>query len=334
MKNPFFRARCFLVHVRRAFTLIELLVVIAIIAILIALLLPAVQQAREAARRSQCKNNLKQIGLALHNYHDVHGMFPLATVNQPTMPPSCAGIVSWARHSGYSWRTLILPYMDQAAIYNTFTFECGLLSCMCPGPSPVATHAQAAATQIDAFLCPSDDTPPKMGSEFGTNYPAIVSRTSNHRPGRTDQGGMDYRGSLISEFKDGTSNTAMVGEVYRGHKFASDGGSISPQATGSRCRRWVEGNQYCFADASRPPNHDTDGPLGSIPFVSGYDTSEWNVCCAQPLGGSRTVSSAHEGGVHILMGDGAVKFLNENVDLTVWGNTVTRRGHETEVFEF
>src|SRR5713101_2624318 len=99
------------------FTLIELLVVIAIIAVLVALLLPAVQQAREAARRSQCKNNLKQIGLALHNYHEMAQMFPPSKIFGPT---SCNG---WIRGNSLSWRVMILPQMDQAPLFNTINFS-------------------------------------------------------------------------------------------------------------------------------------------------------------------------------------------------------------------
>jgi len=100
---------------RKAFTLIELLVVIAIIAILIALLLPAVQQAREAARRTQCKNNLKQMGLALHNYHDVYDRFPNASMAADTPQPGCSG---WVLSRGWSWRVAILPYVEQANLYQ------------------------------------------------------------------------------------------------------------------------------------------------------------------------------------------------------------------------
>ena len=333
MRGHFLRAKKALVQVRRAFTLIELLVVIAIIAILVALLLPAVQQAREAARRSQCKSNLKQIGVALHNYLETGGMFPPATINwgyrndDANNPDSTSGCPGWSRKSGFSWRTLILPYLDQTAVYNTINFETGLLSCWYTsmGVSRADAYGRAADTMISGFLCPSDDTPAAMGTEYGANYPAIVSRTSNHRPGRTDQGGMDYRGASMREFTDGTSNTAMVGEVYRSHKMRGYHGTPAPAnayPTGSRCRRWVDGNHYCFADASRAPNDDD------------WDVSNWSVCCALPLGGTRAVSSAHAGGVHVLMGDGGVNFLNENVDLAVWGNTVTRRGNESDVIGF
>src|SRR6056297_544562 len=125
---------------RAGFTLIELLVVIAIIAILVALLLPAVQQAREAARRSSCKNNLKQLGLALHNYHDTHGMFPInwGTGYDGTTNPTSS--------VQFSWMTYILPYIEESALYDTINFNEAL-----DDPNNNA----AASTVIDTYLCPS-----------------------------------------------------------------------------------------------------------------------------------------------------------------------------------
>src|SRR6056297_4055498 len=125
---------------KRGFTLIELLVVIAIIAVLVALLLPAVQQAREAARRSSCKNNLKQLGLALHNYHDTHGMFPInwGTGYDGTTNPTSS--------IQFSWMTYILPYIEESALYDTINFNEAL-----DDPNNNA----AASTVIDTYLCPS-----------------------------------------------------------------------------------------------------------------------------------------------------------------------------------
>ena len=140
----------------RGFTLIELLVVIAIIAILIALLLPAVQQAREAARRTQCKNNMKQIGLAMHNYHDVHLCFPPGYIT--TTP--CESATVWpACNAGelglYSWGTFVLPYIDQSNLYNQLT----------PGTVPLQVNLtipavlQSLRQPLSMFLCPSDPGP-------------------------------------------------------------------------------------------------------------------------------------------------------------------------------
>ncbi|QDT56576.1 putative major pilin subunit [Caulifigura coniformis] len=154
--------------VRAAFTLIELLVVIAIIAILIALLLPAVQQAREAARRTQCKNNMKQIGLAIHNYHDAHRVFPLSTTGSTPNGSGCG-------NGFYSWLALILPQMEQGNLHNSINFNVGMMDqCNLGYSADYArltisnTHpnAKAAATTVSSFLCPSDPiaSTPSMGS--------------------------------------------------------------------------------------------------------------------------------------------------------------------------
>ena len=148
---------------RTGFTLVELLVVIAIIGILIALLLPAVQAAREAARRSQCSNNLKQVGLALHNYHDVYRTFP-----RWAYPADCTGAPggdnSW--WTGFTAMTMILPYMEQGAIYDKITWS--------TRPEDNPNNQLFRLATISAYQCPSDTKAP-----FGTSYPATSTRVSN-----------------------------------------------------------------------------------------------------------------------------------------------------------
>ena len=140
-----------MVRLRRGFTLIELLVVIAIIAVLIALLLPAVQQAREAARRSQCQNNLKQVGLALHNYHDIHNQFPMAFIRASDV----------ARTEGWGWGAMILPQLEQGNLYDTLGVSRYRLTDVLAGMKPdLATVAQRTAifqTRLSVYICPSDD---------------------------------------------------------------------------------------------------------------------------------------------------------------------------------
>jgi len=160
---------------RRAFTLIELLVVIAIIAVLIALLLPAVQQAREAARRAQCKNNLKQLGIALHNYHDVHSVFPpYVTYDQGKDCPG--GPDGWTNTGGYSWRVMLLPFIDQAAAFNQIDFVNHHAQGTCPG-SP-NSWGKINNTIISGFICPTDSTKETNGSSTGANYSAVISTSS------------------------------------------------------------------------------------------------------------------------------------------------------------
>ena len=201
---------------RRAFTLIELLVVIAIIAVLIALLLPAVQQAREAARRSQCKNNLKQLGLALHNYHDTLNAFP----------PAWAG--STASTNYYGWSVYILPHLDQAPLYNTLN----------PNGAAMPAAAGNLILPLAAYMCPSDtgEVVNSAYSGYGkNNYPINRMISTQNVVVR------------IRDITDGTSNTILVGE--RARVYATNGlkspGAIWPGFAGTISTASVHG-WACF----------------------------------------------------------------------------------------
>jgi prepilin-type N-terminal cleavage/methylation domain-containing protein/prepilin-type processing-associated H-X9-DG protein len=334
---------------RRAFTLIELLVVIAIIAILIALLLPAVQQAREAARRTQCKNNLKQIGLALHNYHDVHSMFPQGKVVGDMNYNGCP---SWIEGSGFSWRVMILPMIDQAPLYQANTDEdVGIHTCGPFGPG-AAQRLTLLRTTIPGYLCPSDATL-FFRTEKPTNYPGIGGSTANAHHWRTAQnvqGILTYRGARMRDIVDGTSNTAMVGEVHRGVLFNRySGGPIN--ITGQRCKWWAAESGFCHADTFRAPNSanptkaankDQTAPQNGAAnddACSGgvgpcADQVSWVDDLANNTPGARGVSSAHTGGAQILFGDGAVHFVTENVDTGVWRGAGTMGGGESDTLQF
>lgn len=318
------------------FTLIELLVVIAIIAVLIALLLPAVQQAREAARRTQCKNNLKQIGLALHNYSSTYNqMFPPAKI----FDSNVSQCQSWIRGNSLSWRVMILPFNDNAPLYNGINFS-EWIQCRTFSPS---TIDPIRARVIPAYICPSDPNEPVFnngGNQGGTNYAGLVASGFNPTPlgsgnpspnppvqqscGGSNlvwhgdrSGGLGYAGTKLAQITDGTSNTILSGEVFRGKSFYNL--CAGQDFTGFRCHKWYEESGWCGADTSRTPNN----PL--------RDEVDWTDETTVGQSGSRPVSSAHTGGAHVLMADGAVKFASNNVDSIVWRGAGSARGNEAGV---
>lgn len=306
-------------HLRKyGFTLIELLVVIAIIAILIALLLPAVQQAREAARRSTCKNNLKQIGLALHSYHETHRIFPnIRMIDLNSFAGSCSA--GWQKPGGFSWRVMLLPFLDQANIYNQIDWTDHLIGTSCGG---INSFAEADKTVLPVFLCPSDSTDVLIGGRAGTNYAAMAGTTTNHTS--TALTSLPIMSTLkparIRDVGDGLTNSIAVIEVWRRKPFERLGGGPVPL---NRCSRWL-GAGRCEADSFRAPND----PL--IDQVS-WDNDYLNLSTG---GNGRPASSKHEGGVHAMMGDGSVHFISENIDINVLRNTTTREGGEVNTIEF
>lgn len=301
------------------FTLIELLVVIAIIAVLIALLLPAVQQAREAARRSQCKNNLKQIGLALHNYHEALSVFPYATSNPGQCMSSGQNVTN---HTGW---LCLLPYLDQAPLYNQFNLSAatgernpngGILA----GGGAVASGNAALTTNIlKALICPSDDGQKaymSANTTYGanivgtarTNYGFVVSQANGctqwSSEGITTRClfGLNSR-SNMSDIKDGSSNVVAVSEttleVY-------DGVTMS-----WACAQHVGlGTQL-----ANPPNVKINQWI-----CCGWQSPPWTNSRPGRLGEWGSPGSTHTGGMHALMGDGAVRFISENTDVTIVNN--------------
>jgi len=286
----------------KGFTLIELLVVIAIIAVLIALLLPAVQQAREAARRSQCKNNLKQIGLALHNYHDTHSTFPPGVVLQ-TADAQYIGDGSNGTQSveSWGWGAFVLPYIEQAALYNQANIGSGGKLESVVGTVPLMTLA--------VYRCPSDPAPLiRVGNPQArwatSNYKGncghrncLFSETSGGtiRPvtlsGPNDYGGIFRLDSkiLIRDITDGTSNTILTGEI------AWLKGTITYDAAAwAGCLQGEQGN--CADDVVAS---------GRAPINSQSTNREVL---------HESFSSHHTGGAQFLFCDGSVRFISENVN--------------------
>lgn len=304
---------------RRGFTLIELLVVIAIIAVLIALLLPAVQQAREAARRTQCKNNLKQIGLAIHNYHDSFSVMPPALLQTG---PCCNG-------NRFTMFYFIFPYLDQAALYNRFNFNVSTYS---------APNLALRNTPITAYQCPSDSSSGRV-VDFGlgpftrSNYALTISvdgyhnnndlmLTPNSPSGRRT---VMYANSRVNigHITDGTSNTIFMSELLTPPSSQDTGASADIRGF------WSDSFGASYSHLL-PPN----STLGDA-CMSNCTNDPTNRTPAQPhnpawwgrwANGAR---SRHTGGVHVGMADGTVRFISDNINLTLWQSLASIDGSET-----
>lgn len=264
----------------RGFTLIELLVVIAIIAVLVALLLPAVQQAREAARRSQCKNNLKQLGVAIHNYHDTHQVFPMA-VNSIT----CAtGTPNYAANRFWGWGTYVLPFMENAALFEQLAPN----GCTNPMPGNGLLYGADRLMQMPmpAFACPSDtgdDINVFLGSYSKSNY--VINETIGNVNTKV----------RMRDITDGQTNVLLVGER-----------ALKREPAGQRQTGAIVWGRNTNTDASNkfranwPIN--TPNPTTSSTAISGD-----NGCFRH------NTSSQHTGGAHFVMCDGSVRFINETI---------------------
>lgn len=306
---------------RDGFTLIELLVVIAIIAILIALLLPAVQQAREAARRSTCKNNLKQLGVALHNYHETHRAFPFATV--------CG--VNIAAHTGQnyarqSWFHLVLPFIDQAPLYDKLRdgFESGTVS-------DFASHPQRSV-KVPVLMCPSDPNSGKLGSQkssFHSNYLLCSGSTTQGANGTFPKlNGLFFNISNIRfrDITDGTSNTIAAGEINLVDD-ATGAGPVADCLTVGDLRGRVWGTKYVGGGTFTT----LQGPNTTVPdsVIYGYSRDYAPISTSCSSGDNAVYArSRHVGGAHFLLGDGAVRFISNNVDTSTFRALGTRAGGE------
>jgi len=296
---------------RSGFTLIELLVVIAIIAILIALLLPAVQQAREAARRTQCKNNLKQFGLALHNYLDVHGRFPIGHQFRGAWDgvADSAGTAGNGG-TGFSWGSALLPFIDQAPLYNQFDFNVPIANTSIPGSVKNATLAE---TVIPVILCPSDTAPPRaavgaagaIGRQLNaavSSYKGSAGSYNGNQAGwpfnnQDRRNGLFYRDSSIQlrDITDGTSNTIAIGEVcWAQHENSRFYGSVFPQVG--------------YTD-------DSNGQSNRFMAMT-QDAMNLPVLASNNAERADAFSSVHAGGCHFVLCDGSVRFVSENIHHT------------------
>lgn len=289
-------------RMRGGFTLIELLVVIAIIAILIGLLLPAVQKVRAAAARMQCQNNMKQMGLALHNYHDTHKKFPMGTRGQ------------W----GWTWHAHILPFIEQDNLYKIISTPIRSDSGFLTGTDINSRRIrQAVSTALSVYRCPSE-----VGPDFRTGgrgstawkryYTNYLGCAGNNLPSGTDYGDiMRNRNGLlfnmsertITSILDGTSNTIMVGEA----KLEQTNNDI----------------YYIFS-----ADMDGNTRLGNDHSEALCATRKGSTILRINTRGEFRMGSYHSGGCNVTMGDGSVRFVSETVGNAAWSAAGSATGGE------
>lgn len=354
----------------RGFTLVELLAVIAIVGVLIALLLPAVQAAREAARRAECKNHLKQIGLALHSHHNAVGYFP---VSQTASGPATSGGTCGPGY--YSWHARILPYLDEQTLFDSIDFDTNM-SDGCDSGEPISAghpNAAAAATAVPVYLCPSDGETGNNAATMGTANPASQnyaanagwpSRASGYDGERLTPGKYNGIVSLenprevvpwhpqgpisIKDVTDGTSHTAAVAErlIQLGATLEEIRNAPDPlrsyHVTSTVGRTLAGLVERCSAGSTHSE------PVASA-FLGRAWISGWTPAAPTYMHLNKpntrnchfdilstdgdfavTPSSNHPGGVHVLLADGRVEFIGGDVELEAWWALGSRNGEESK----
>ena len=351
--------------VRGGFTLIELLVVIAIIAVLVAILLPAVQQAREAARRTQCKNNLKQLGLAVANYESTHQRLPCGSLNAPG-PPLFPGGPSVGY--GPSWMVSVLPFMEERAIAEDFVYDTAAIFAA-PGLGNLRNGQLANGIMIDSLRCPSSPLPewepfpaPSLdpilhmrpsyvgiagsasvagrGSEV--SFPSADNAPCCGQPFGLVGAEVSGDGALVPnrylqirdlDSADGSSNVVMIGEMSG---YLYDDSGVKYEADPGRLASWITGNQNAgsppmmtgaFPSPFGPPQADGCHAVTTLKYPPNDDFVPFGAAMfAGGNGPNNPLSSAHTGGVQGTMGDGRVVFLSDTIDL----RTLLRLGNRRD----
>ena len=340
---------------RRAFTLIELLVVIAIIGVLVGMLLPAVQKVREAAARMKCGNNLKQIGVALHSYHEANGVFPSGYIDgnkdSTSTPDNDVG-------PGWGWACFLLPYLEQSNVYNQIDFSVGV---------GVGVNVQICQTQLTIFQCPSDPNQQNViiyDSSFGNPIATVAhgnyigcngwvecfsNAGGNYQPtsdgGGAEDGdgsastgsqtgtgqkgnGLFYRNSRnkATDVTDGLSNTIVVGERCAAHSPTTWTGAV----TGGRCPAWMASTPWTapYTPPSQAPDTGNGTAYDNADYdealVLGHGNASHLPNADNPFFDPDTFWSMHAGGANFLFGDGSVHFLTStiNADAYQWLCTI------------
>jgi prepilin-type N-terminal cleavage/methylation domain-containing protein len=328
---------------RPGFTLVELLVVVSIIGVLVTLVLPAVQASREAARRLECANNLKQIGLAIHNYESSNRSFPL-NWRYPRVDPD-RGYPWFVYGRPYSALTRLLPYLEQQPLFASINFEVETYPNSLRSDFPFPQNLTAEATNVGAYLCPSDGatSPTPYGCSYRGNYgvgPHIHTSRESYDSGN---GFYTFPGVLgPHSFPDGLSHTVAYSERLRG--TGKEGGLVPARDFGDilvmpYCTdRDADYALECCQLASAR-NFPAYRGAGFTWFYGDFECTAYNhaqepngripdALVQGPWFGIATARSLHPGGVNALMSDGAVRFVSQSIARQVWRGLGTRNGDE------
>jgi prepilin-type N-terminal cleavage/methylation domain-containing protein len=323
----------------RGFTLIELLVVIAIIGILVALLLPAVQSAREAARKAHCLNNFKQLGIALHAYHDTHGSLPIGSlVLDPQLIVPVAGAAGGADgfcgnhgplRNGRSWAFSLLAHIEQGALYNQLNVSLGYI---------FPQNSTAVRTKVATFLCPSDSYSEQepgtaytrakgnIAANWGNShyyqdfpdYPGIGPNPFNGPFGEVWFSGSPFsfnKTITFADFADGTSGTVLLGEVVIGkNKVVTNDNFYA--AYDRRGDFWSDDYNASMFNTYSGPNSRVPDQM-ALGLHCGV-TDRRNPPCNATHPSFNAAWSRHPGGVHVVLGDGSARFVKDGVNFQIW----------------